>query len=164
MQASDASIAFLATVVVLKVSLCTCQRIGRAVIVTCASCVNHNLMKCHDHASTLLQQRACQLQQVHIVAGMLNVQWVSDDDGAGGRLGRGAVYFFCGHAFEEQACERHPDTGAFICAHCALDPAKQRVRRAAAAGKVRCAAESGVPAAQMCKLLAFVEFCVSCRL
>ena len=65
------------------------------------------------------------------------MQWVSDEDAAtGSRLGRSAVYFFCGHAFDEQTCERAPD-GTFVCAHCQLDPAKARVRRAAEAEQVQ---------------------------
>lgn len=66
------------------------------------------------------------------------VQWIEDGaGGAGGRVGKSAVYFFCGHVFDEDTCEQRPGTGEFVCAHCAVDPAKQRIRRGMEAGEVR---------------------------
>lgn len=66
------------------------------------------------------------------------MQWVADvDSSTGAPLGRTAVYFFCGHAFDEAACERSVDTGAFICSVCQNDESKQRARRSAEADEVR---------------------------
>jgi hypothetical protein len=56
---------------------------------------------------------------------------------AGGRIGRSAVYFFCGHVFDEDVCERRPGTSEFVCATCQLNPAKQRIRRSMESGEVR---------------------------
>ena len=65
------------------------------------------------------------------------LQWIEDGaGGAGGRVGKSAVYFFCGHVFDEDTCEQRPGTGEFVCAHCAVDPAKQRIRRGMEAGEV----------------------------
>lgn len=65
------------------------------------------------------------------------VQVVDTDALSGGRISQSAVYFFCGHAFDEDACARHPDSGAFVCSICQTDPRKQHMRRTAPAREVR---------------------------
>lgn len=64
------------------------------------------------------------------------MQAVDTDALSGGRLGQNAVYFFCGHAFDEDSCARHPDTGTFVCSICQTDPRKQHIRRTAPAREV----------------------------
>jgi hypothetical protein len=59
---------------------------------------------------------------------------------AGGRVGPSAVFFFCGHAYDEDTCARRPDTGDFVCSLCQTEPEKQHIRRTAPAEEVRASA------------------------
>lgn len=52
-------------------------------------------------------------------------------------MGQSAVYFFCGHAFDEDSCARNAGTGTFVCSICQTDPRKQHIRRTTPTQEVR---------------------------
>lgn len=59
------------------------------------------------------------------------IQLVDTQAVPGGRLGPNAVFFYCGHSFDEDTCARSHDTGDFVCSICQTDPEKMHVRRTA---------------------------------